>query len=202
MKNHLLRHSPVPHLLLAFGLILVMFTGCKKDASSPAPVVAASGTAIARINANPITFASPNTGNMATKRLDNPTTPWMAYITKADSIKIYGGTMFDGKPCEIYMGLRLTTARLGTYSLNYNFSSGNKAKKFVGYFWPVEEAASWFRPPLFDANNFVFSGSVTLTKVDLVNKKISGTFQMNQDFSASGRYFVADGQFTDLSGWN
>lgn len=181
--------------LAALAGLTLFATSCKKDDNTVTTTTPTAQAGMSfKVGANtysftPATQAEINGGDVVLNKAA------VTINASNDTISIGGSHKVGNDTLVLVISLPLTAARTGTYSLNATASSANFLNGF--YAKPATLFADLISNPMGVAT-WTTSGSVNLTKVDLANKKVSGTFAFNQAFGANNTYNVTEGKMTDL----
>jgi hypothetical protein len=179
MKN-LIKYSS-----LALLTITLFMSSCKKteDTVTPSTPTAKTGIVTCKING---TAWESDARTQKTFFIDT-IVPSVRVTVEGDTMSLLAFRTRTGDSTAFLMNVLLTPARIGTYTMTstdyniYHLPSTNMLALFTTLF------------------TYTASSSMTITKFDAVNKKISGTFNTTMTPSSSGTtYTVTEGKFTDL----
>jgi len=117
--------------------------------------------------------------------------------------KIDGNSWSSITRVSVMAGETITITGTSTADVMVITINGITAKTYTLSIIPVStECACVYQPSLISGENdwyYSTSGTVTLTKVDTVNKKISGTFQFTVAKGLLSTKSITSGVFNDLS---
>lgn len=179
MKN-LIKYSSLA--LLTFTLFL---SSCKKTEDTVTPTTPAVKTGIVTCKINGTAWES-DARTQNTFFIDT-IVPSVRASVEGDTLSFLAFRTRTGDSSALLMNVLLTPARVGTYTMttsDYNI-----------YYVPSTNLMALFTT-LF---SYTATSSMTITKFDKANHKISGTFNTTMTPSASGTtYTVTDGAFNDV----
>jgi hypothetical protein len=179
MKN-LIKYSSLA--LLTFTLFL---SSCKKTEDTVTPTTPAAKTGIVTCKINGTAWES-DARTQNTFFIDT-IVPSVRASVEGDTLSFLAFRTRTGDSSGLLMNVLLTPARVGTYTMttsDYNI-----------YYAPSTSLMALFTT-LF---SYTATSSMTITKFDKANHKISGTFNTTMTPSASGTtYTVTEGAFTDV----
>ncbi len=179
MKN-LIKYSSLA--LLTFTLFM---SSCKKteDTVTPSTPTAKTGVVTCKING---TAWESDARSQSTFFIDT-IVPSVEASIDGDTLTLMAFRTRTGDSSAFLMNVLLTPTRTGTYTMT--------ASDYNIYYLPSTNVMALFTT-LF---SYTASSTMTITKFDKANHKISGTFNTTMTPSSSGTtYTVTDGAFTDV----
>jgi hypothetical protein len=170
--------------ILFVALTLTLGACKKKDDSTPSNnSTTKTGVVTCKVGGN---AWESNAANVLVPFADT-TFPSVSAEIEGDTFSMLAFRTKSGDSSLIMMNLLMNTNRLGTYTMtgsDYN----------VFYFPSIDPLALF--AILFD---YTATSTVTITKWDATNKKVSGTFSTTMTSSTSGpTYTVSEGSFIDI----
>jgi hypothetical protein len=179
MKN-LIKYSSLA--LLSFTLFM---SSCKKTEDTPSTPTPAAKTGIVTCKINGTAWES-DVRTQNTFFIDT-IVPSVRATLEGDTLSLLAFRTRTGDSSALLMNVLLSPSGIGTYTMS--------SSDYNIYYLPSTNLQALFTT-LF---TYTASSSMTITKFDKANRKISGTFNTTMTPSASGAtYTVTDGAFTDL----
>lgn len=168
--------------IYSFGIAaMLLFASCKKDTPTNNSTPVATGTpGEISFKVNDSTWKSKGLGRA------------VAFFQDSNNLMIVGSNIVGSDTSGIVLSLVLTPSELGVYQGTFNLSSST-----YGLYYPNTKQSTQMSLIL----GYAITYKISLTKLDRVNKLVSGTFTITETApTGSGypNYNITDGVFTDM----
>jgi hypothetical protein len=191
--------------LLTIAAASLLFVIACKETETNDPVPVNNSPASAKVNGNLVTYTAPAT---PADTLDEPlsTTEGTAFWDMTDdTISIICAKEIGADSYYIIMQAVMPTARIGSYSLNWNYldllkyidndeSTSFPVNCFYGKFEDIDNVLD---QPASEILTYTGTGNLSVTS--FTNNQMSGTFNFTSDLGTTRKYTITEGKFTNIN---